>query len=421
MLCFNYYFLPPINTLTIADPRNWVALFAFLATSLTASQLSARAKRRTREAIDRQNEIERLYSLSRALLLTDSTRSIAKQIVEQIAQVFEFPAVALYDRNSGEIYRAGFDDTPVIEAELKDAAIRSEFSRDETRSLTITPIRLGRQPIGSLALRGASLSDAALQSLVNLVAIWLERALSEQTVNRAEVARRSEELKSTLLDAIAHEFKTPLTSIKAVTTDLLSNPAAPLKQHQRELISIADEGADRLSALVTEAIQLARIEGGKFHLQRGIHFPGSLISAALRQMKSLTDGREIKVCIAEELPLVSVDAELVQMVIAHLLDNALKYSPRETPISIGVRLREGRVVIYVIDRGAGITEEEQSRIFDKFYRGTKERHLKGTGMGLAIAREIIHAHGEEISVSSKLGEGSEFSFSLPLAPGSDNE
>ena len=421
MLCFNYYFLPPINTLTIADPRNWVALFAFLATSLTASQLSARAKRRTREAIDRQNEIERLYSLSRALLLTDSTRSIAKQIVEQIAQVFEFPAVALYDRNSGEIYRAGFDDTPVIEAELKDAAIRSEFSRDETRSLTITPIRLGRQPIGSLALRGASLSDAALQSLVNLVAIWLERALSEQTVNRAEVARRSEELKSTLLDAIAHEFKTPLTSIKAVTTDLLSNPAAPLKQHQRELISIADEGADRLSALVTEAIQLARIEGGKFHLQRGIHFPGSLISAALRQMKSLTDGREIKLCITEELPLVSVDAELVQMVIAHLLDNALKYSPRETPISIGVRLREGRVVIYVIDRGAGITEEEQSRIFDKFYRGTKERHLKGTGMGLAIAREIIHAHGEEISVSSKLGEGSEFSFSLPLAPGSDNE
>jgi signal transduction histidine kinase len=138
-------------------------------------------------------------------------------------------------------------------------------------------------------------------------------------------------------------------------------------------------------------------------------------------MKSLTDGREIKVCIAEELPLVSVDAELVQMVIAHLLDNALKYSPRETPISIGVRLREGRVVIYVIDRGAGITEEEQSRIFDKFYRGTKERHLKGTGMGLAIAREIIHAHGEEISVSSKLGEGSEFSFSLPLAPESDNE
>lgn len=127
MLCFNYYFLPPVNTLTISDPRNWVALFAFLATSLTASQLSARAKRRTREAIDRQKEIERLYSLSRALLLTDATRPIAKQIVEQIAQTFEFPAVALYDRSSGEIHRAGFDDAAGVDAGMKDAAIRSEW------------------------------------------------------------------------------------------------------------------------------------------------------------------------------------------------------------------------------------------------------------------------------------------------------
>jgi two-component system sensor histidine kinase KdpD len=415
MFCFNYYFLPPIGTLTISDPRNWVALFAFLATSLTASQLSARAKRRTREVIDRQNEIERLYSLSRALLLTDATRPIAKQIVERIAQAFESPEVALYNRSTGEIFRAGFDDPAAIDAELKDAAVRSELLRDEDRGLTITPIRLGRQPIGSLAVRGASLSDAALQSLVNLVAIWLERALSEETLNRAEIARRSEELKSTLLDAIAHEFKTPLTSIKAVTTDLLSDPAAGLDQHQRELISIADEGTDRLAMLVTQAIQLARIEGGKFQLNRGIHFPGSLISSALRQMKSLTDGREMKVCVAEELPLVSVDAGLVEMVIAHLIDNALKYSPRGTPISIGARMSDGHAVIYVADRGVGIGEEEQSRIFDKFYRGTKEQHLKGTGMGLAIAREIIHAHGEEISVTSKPGQGSEFSFSLPLA------
>jgi two-component system sensor histidine kinase KdpD len=421
MLCFNYFFLPPVGTLTISDPRNWVALFAFLATSLTASQLSARAKRRTREAIDRQNEIEKLYSLSRALLLADATHPRGKQIVEQIVQAFEFPAVALYDRAADEIYRAGFDGLPSMDAALREAAVRSHFSRDEKSRLIITPIRLGRQPIASLALRGTSLSDPALQSLVNLVAIWLERALSEEAVNRATVVRRSEELKSTLLDAIAHEFKTPLTSIKAVTTDLLSDPAIPLETRQRELISIADESADRLSTLVTQAIQLARIEGGKFQLNRGIHFPSSLISGALRQMKSLTEGREIKVCIAEGLPLVSVDAELVQMVIAQLLDNALKYSPPSAPISIGARLTEGNVVIYVMDRGAGIPQEEQSRIFDKFYRGTKEQNLKSTGMGLAIAREIVRAHGDEIQVSSKPDEGSEFSFSLPLAPRSGDE
>jgi two-component system sensor histidine kinase KdpD len=415
MLCLNYFFLPPVGTFTIADSRNWVALFAFLATSLTASQLSARAKRRTQEAIDRQKEMERLYSLSRALLLSDSDRPIAAQIVHQVAHTFELPSVALYHRTSGAIHRAGFDGAPEIDAKLREAASRSELIQGENR-LTILPIRLGGQPIGSLAVRGAPLSDAALQSLLNLVAIWLERALSQEAVNRAEVAQRSEELKSTLLDAIAHEFKTPLTSIKAVTTDLLSESPTQLPPHERELISIADEGADRLSKLVTEAIQLARIEGGKFQLNCGMHLPNSLISSAVRQMKALTDGRQINVSAGAELPPVWVDAELIGMVIAHLIDNALKYSPAGTPISIAASAADSKVIVSVADAGGGIREEDQSRIFDKFYRGSAEPHLKGTGMGLAIAREIIHAHGERIWLTSKPGQGTVFSFSLPFAP-----
>ena len=420
MLCFNYYFFPPVGTFTIADPQNWVALFAFLATSLTASQLSARAKRRTREAIERQHEMERLYSVSRALLLTDPTRPMANQIVQNIAQAFEFPAVALYDRGSNEIYKAADGDLAEVEAKLREAALRSTSFRDGSTKFTITPMRLGGQPIGSLAIRDSSLSDAALQSLLNLVAIGLERALSQEAVNRAEVARRSEELKSTLLDAIAHEFQTPLTTIKAVTTDLLSDPNHTLPQHQRELVSIADEGTDRLSKLVTEAIQLARIEGGKFRLNCGAHFPSGLVSAAVRQMRSFTDGREINVSVADNLAPVWVDAELIQMVITHLLDNALKYSPSGSPISICAYHSQDRAVICVTDQGPGITEEEQSRIFEKFYRGKEQQNLKGSGMGLAIAREILSAHGEEIWVASKLGKGSEFCFSLPIARGSSN-
>ena len=420
MLCFNYYFFPPVGTFTIADPQNWVALFAFLATSLTASQLSARAKRRTREAIERQHEMERLYSVSRALLLTDPTRPMANQIVQNIAQAFEFPAVALYDRGSNEIYKAADGDLAEVEAKLREAALRSTSFRDGSTKFTITPMRLGGQPIGSLAIRDSSLSDAALQSLLNLVAIGLERALSQEAVNRAEVARRSEELKSTLLDAIAHEFQTPLTSIKAVTTDLLSDPNHTLPRHQRELVSIADEGTDRLSKLVTEAIQLARIEGGKFRLNCGAHFPSGLVSAAVRQMRSFTDGREINVSVADNLAPVWVDAELIQMVITHLLDNALKYSPSGSPISICAHPSQDRVVICVKDQGPGIAEEEQLRIFEKFYRGKEQQNLKGSGMGLAIAREILSAHGEEIWVASKLGKGSEFCFSLPIARGSSN-
>lgn len=418
MLCFNFFFLPPIGTLTIADPQNWVALFAFLATSLTASQLSAHAKRRAVEAEERRGEVERLYALSRGLLLIDNTREVAKQIVQQISQTCEIPTVALYVRGTGELHRCGLTE-PVVEVTLRDVAVGSAILKLDSTNLIVTSIRLGGEPIGSIALTASALSDAALQSLQNLVAIGLERANSQRAVTQAEVARQSEELKSTLLDAIAHEFKTPLTSIKAVTTDLLSGAPNSLQPHQHELISIADESADRLSNLVTDAIQLARIEGGTFRLNVGIHFPSSLISAALRQMRSVMEGREINLMIPEDLPPVLVDSGLIQIVLTHLLDNAMKYSPPDDPILIGVRVGEGKVIMYLADKGQGIGEAEQAQIFEKFYRGKNERHLQGTGMGLAIAREIVRAHGEDIALTSTPGQGSEFSFALPIAPGAN--
>jgi two-component system sensor histidine kinase KdpD len=371
---------------------------------------------RALESEERRNEIERLYSLSRALLLIDTSRPIANQIVHQIFTTCRFAGIALYVRSTGELYRAGLEQAEV-EDKLRESAVRSAVLKDESTDLMVTPVRLGGEPIGSLALSGGEFSDAALQSLVNLVAIGLERAHAQKAMTQAEVARQSEELKSTMLDALAHEFKTPLTSIKAVTTDLLSASPSSLEPHQHELITIVDESADRLSKLVSDAIQLARIEGGTFRLNLGTHSPGSLVNAALWQMKSLTDERDIRVDVPEDLPPVRVDAELIQVVLTHLLDNSFKYSPRSSPIHIGARLGDGKVILYLADKGEGIHEEELEKIFEKFYRGRNERHLQGTGMGLSIAREILRAHGEDIALITSPQEGTEFSFGLPIAPG----
>ncbi len=413
--CFNYYFLPPIRTFTIADPQNWVALIAFLATSITASHFSMQAKKRTLEALDRQREMEKLYALSRSILLIDPSRPVPKQLAMQIAQSFDAASVALLDRESGEFFRAGPDDFPDSDGRLRQAATEGTLFRDDASRTVITSVRLGAQPIGSLGIHGVELSDSALQGLSNLVAIGLERLRVQEAASKAEAARQSDELKSTLLDALAHEFKTPLTSIKAASTALLSSSALKPDQ-QRELLSIVDEETDRLSVLVTEAIQMSRIEAGRVVLRRENRSVEDLVESALDKLRPAVEDRKIEVKIAADLPEIVVDAELIEVALRQLIDNALKYSPPGSPVSVAAEANDGRVIISVADHGPGIPEAEQTRIFEKFYRAEASRHqIPGAGLGLVIAREIIHAHGGEIWVESKVGEGSIFRFSLPAA------
>jgi two-component system sensor histidine kinase KdpD len=411
--CFNYYFLPPIRTFTVADPQNWVALIAFLATSITASHFSTQAKKRTLEAMDRQREMEKLYALSRSILLIEPSRPVPKQLAMQIAQSFAADAVTLYDRDSGEFFRAGPEDFHDSDGRLKQAAVEGTLFRDAATHSLVTSVRLGARPIGSLGIHGVALSDSALQGLSNLVAIGLERLRVQDAASRAEAARQSDELKSTLLDALAHEFKTPLTSIKAASTALLSTNALKPEQ-QRELLSIVDEETDRLSVLVTEAIQMARIEAGRVILRRESHTVQELVESALEKLRSVVEDRDVQVHIAAGLPPVWVDGELIEVALRQLIDNALKYSPAGSSISITAESKNNRVIVSVTDHGQGIPEAEQTRIFEKFYRAEASRQqIPGAGLGLVIAREIIHAHGGEIWVESKPGEGSTFQFTLP--------
>jgi two-component system sensor histidine kinase KdpD len=414
-ICFSYFFLPPIGTLAIADPENWVALFTFLISSLIASQLSDRAKRRTIEARSRQVEMERLYALSRAIMLMDGNQPFGAHLAQELARICEIPAVAIYDRSSEAFYYGGRNEVSEdAGSKLKETALIGSQSKDEQTGTLFAPMSLGGQCIGSLAIQGGELSDTALHALLNLMAISLENARSREIAVRAQAARQSEEFKSTLLDGLAHEFKTPLTSIKAAATALLASNVSDAGQ-RHELLTIVDQEAERLSRLVTEATHLARIEAGKIQLNRQLQSVNSLVQSALEEIEAHRDGRKIEVSIASGLPQVLVDFDLMQLAIRQLLDNAVKYSPPQSPIRISARVRSDGLIIGVNSSGEPLSKAEQVRIFDKFYRGVNVRHqVPGTGMGLSIAREILLAHGGDIRLDSSTDHGTEFVVRLPV-------
>jgi two-component system, OmpR family, sensor histidine kinase KdpD len=414
-LCFNFFFFPPIGAFRIDDPLNWVALIAFLITSISASQLSQRARRRTQEALNRQLEMERLYAVGRAILLADPQRPLGEQIVREIARIYDLAFVGLYDRASDAIHQAGPEEIPNVTTQLRDTAISGTMFRDDQAGLVVTPISFGAQPVGSLALNGPFLSDAALQALSSLVSLGLEKARAQAAAIRVRATRQSEEFKATLMDAVAHEFRTPLTSLKAAISAILSSSISE-PQQQQEMLQIINDSTERLNALVSETIHLARAEADGLRLKKQPFRIGEAIDAVLRQMEPALEGRDVRLDVAADLPPVLADMELIQLVLSHLFDNAAKYSPPKSPISIKVRAEGSYIVVGVRSEGEGISEWERHRVFEKLYRGAGARErVPGTGMGLSIARDILLAHGGQIRVESVPGEGAEFFVSIPIA------
>src|SRR5438132_3032878 len=194
-ICLNYFFLPPLGTWRIADPEHWVALFAFLISSLIASDLSNRASRRTAEASTRRIEMERLYELSRSIMVMNGDESIGAQIAKEMARIYEIPAVAIYDRTTDVVSRAGEGSISSVESRLKDTALTGIQSTE--KGSLFAPISLGGQSTGSVAIQGGDLSNTALQALLNLIAIALENARSREIANRAHATQKSQEFKST--------------------------------------------------------------------------------------------------------------------------------------------------------------------------------------------------------------------------------
>lgn len=416
MLLFNYYFLPPIGSFTIADPQNWVALFAFLFTAIMGSQLSARIRKEADAANNRRREVERLYAFSQKLLGEGNVIQLMNAIPNFLVDCFEAGAAELFLPQKEKYYRSGYGAAQVDEELMKTAFLRDETISDNVKALYFLPVRLGVKPIGSLGISGARLNRQTLEAISSLVAIAIERARAIEQIGETEAERQGERLKSALLDSIAHDFRTPLTAIKAAATDLIGS-TSPKNPQQQELLSIINEECDRLNHLVAEAAEMARLEAGEVQLQLAPVAVSTLIDVALQHMKKSLGDRKIDLRIEENLPPVQADLERARDILVQLIDNANLYSPKDQPIAISAELTGDFVTFSVADHGPGIDSFEQGLIFDKFYRGRDQRYqVRGTGMGLPIAKAIVSVHGGTISVTSQLGSGSVFSFTLPVAP-----
>jgi two-component system sensor histidine kinase KdpD len=413
-LAFNYYFLPPYGTFTIADPQNWVALFAFLVTAVIASELAERARREADNANERRHEVEHLYEFSQQLLSSDNIAELLNLIPRYITESFGVKAAAISLSDRADVYRSGPATDGLEVHDLQLVSMRGEPKIDAQNSVAFMPLRMGVRVVGSLGIAGKMFSRQTLDAMSSLIAIAIERAGTIEKLGRAEAAREGEQLRSVLLDAVTHEFRTPLTAIKASATSLLSNPNLDESQRQ-ELLVVINEESDRLNRIVGEAAEMAQLDANKVELKLEPHRIQEVVDAALEKAKQVLGQRHVEVRLPNGLPPVRVDSERIKEVLVHLVENAAKYSASETMIRITGEVKDRMITTSVSDQGPGIDDFEQSRIFEKFYRGGNHRmQVQGTGMGLAISKAIVEAHGGQIGVTSQLGHGSVFYFTLPV-------
>ena len=409
--------LPPVGRLTIADSRNWVALGAFLCSSVLVSHLAEREHQHAETAEGRRREVERLYEFSQQLLLQEDLRGLARATPSVAASVFSFRAVALYVRDEDAAYYSDprYELLPLVD--LKLAASQTETGVVSRDGFHLIPLSLGLRSLGILAVTEGGFSPQIYEAIGSLVAIALERAAAVERSSRLEASRENERLRIALLDSVTHDLRTPLTAIRAAATTLVSQPDLP-QAERADLAAVLDEESARLDRLIGQAVEMAQLDAATVQVHPRPQDVRELIETTLEEMRALLRDRAVVVTVGDELSRAPMDRELVHRVLRHLIENAVKYSPQGSPIEVSAAKDGYRLLVTVADRGPGIEAGEQPFVFDKFFRGRKQRgQAAGTGMGLAIVKAILEAHGGGIDLASRAGKGTRFTFWLPLATG----
>ncbi len=430
MLAFNFFFLPPIGTLTIANPQNWVALFAFLTVSVIASNLSAAARDREREAIARGNEVTRLFDLTRDVLLTTETATAMDIIARQVARRFELTtvAIALPADHGWRVYQGGSSDVAIDEAVLNTALAKArgtlEFDAhqraygghvqigDAQTGLKIVPLRHGVKAMGLLAAGASDLDIGTLDALGGVVAIAIERTQFLGERDAAERVRQKADLAATLLASLSHDLRTPLTAARVAVENLRGELTADERKAQTDLAA-AELG--RLSRLFQDILDMARVDASAILIERQWVTPAEVIDAAMAHVRHTLTGRTVNVDADGEM-VVEIDPRLASGALSHLLENAAQYSPADRSIDVVGRAEPDGLRVSVVDQGPGLDPGELDHLFERFYRGRAARQLSpGTGMGLAISRGLLAAAGGRVWAENVPGAGARFSMVVPGA------
>jgi two-component system, OmpR family, sensor histidine kinase KdpD len=432
MLVLNFFFLPPVGTFTIADPENWVALFAFLIVAVIASKLSDVAQARTREAVSRRNEVTRLFDLSRDVLLTTETTGGLEALARHISRRFEVArvAVCLPADHGWDIYQGGEIAVVVAEADLEKALASTrgvlEFDAHARAygghvtvpspagdSVSLIPLRHGIKTIGVLAAVAPGVDLGTLDAVAGVAAIAIERVQFLREREAAAIVRQKADLAATLLASLSHDLRTPLTAIR-VAIENLQQESMPVEA-RREQVRAALAEVDRLTRLFQDILDMARIDAHGIVADRQWVTPADIVDAAIAHVRHALERRTVRVDAPSDAE-VEVDPRLASAALAHLLENAAQYSPSEEPITVKASVGVGGLEVSVTDKGAGLDPGELDHLFERFYRGRMARQSSfGTGMGLAITRGLLAAAGGRVWAENNPGEGARFTVVIPCA------
>jgi two-component system sensor histidine kinase KdpD len=416
VLAFNFFFLPPVGTLTIADPQNWTALIALLVVSLVASNLSAVARARTREAEARRDELGRLFDLSRDVLLVTDSEAANASLAGFISRRFDLDYVAICVPQGSEwlVFEAGSQRPTPDPRELSAAFARIAEGQTHAGGFPSTwfaPLRLGSKPFGLLAVAGRPIERPTLDAVAGLAAIAIERAQFLDERKAADVARQGEALKSALLASLGHDLRTPLTAIRVAASNLQAS--WPDERERREQSDLILTEVDRLTRLFQNILEMARIDAGAVTQDMRWVAPPEIIEAARSRVEPALRGRAVQVA-ADIERLVRLDPRLTAAALSHLLENAAQYSPAGSPIDVRATVSDEGLTIAVRDHGSGIPESDLPHVFERFRRGANARDRRsGTGMGLAIARGVLAVERGQIEAGNCPDGGACFTITVP--------